>query len=286
MPGRDLGVADDMINSEEDRDAVADLSALMRNPAHDPNTVAVMVQQLAEGYWSARDYTRTTAILTQVHAAASEAPNPEYRSALADAIRRFLSVERLNILFLDFVGGALPPQLAMRLWDLVPDEVVWPILLDSWSRLPEGETRSLVLSELRKRLARNSELLRMSLTSIETGRVRAALALLDDKIERLFANDLIQLTSHAEESIRIKGLAAAARLGGQTALEALWKAMDSDPSKSVRLYAFRAMSRAKWPELAERLEALVTEARFAERPLQEREKYVRLLESLQRSMPT
>src|SRR5205823_14323133 len=107
--------------------------------------------------------------------------------------------------------------------------------------------------------------------------VRAALALVEDKIERLFANDLIQLTSHAEESIRLKGLAAAARVGGQTALEALWKAMESDPSKSVRLYAFRAMSTVKWPELAGRLETLVTEPRFAERPLWEREKYVRLL---------
>jgi hypothetical protein len=255
------------------------LLVIVRSPAKsvDPNTMAIMFQQLTEGYWKARDYTRTTAILTHVHAAATEAPNPEYRSALADAIRRFLSVERLNILFLDFIGGALPPQLATRLWDLVPDEVIWPILLDSWSRLPEGETRGLVLTALRRRLAKNSELLRTSLTSTETGRVRAALALLDDKIERLFANDLIQLTSHPEESIRLKGLAAAARLGGQTALEALWKAMEGDASKSVRLYAFRAMSTVKWPELAGRLEALVTEPHFAERPLWEREKYVRLL---------
>ena len=255
------------------------LLVIVRSPVKsvDPNTVALMFQQLAEGYWQGRDYTRTTAILTHVHAAATEAPNPEYRAALADAIRRFLSTERLNILFLDFVGGALPPPLATRLWDLVPDEVVWPILLDSWSRLPEGETRGFVLTALRRRLARNSDLLRTSLTSSETGRVRAALALVDDKIERLFANDLIQLTSHPEESIRLKGLAAAARLGGQTALEALWKAMESDPSKSVRLYAFRAMSMVKWPELAGRLEALVTEPPFAERPLWEREKYVRLL---------
>jgi len=243
----------------------------------DPNTIGIMFQQLAEGYWNARDYARVTAILTHVHAAAGDASNPEYRTALADVIRRFLSTERLNILFLDFVGGALPPQLATRLWDLVPDEVVWPILLDSWSRLPDGETRSLVLVALRRRLAKNPELLRQSLTSPESGRVRAALALLDDKIERLFANDLIQLTLHPEESIRLKGLAAAARLGGQTALEALWKAMESDESKSVRLYAFRAISMVKWPELAGRLEALVTEPSFAERPLWEREKYVRLL---------
>jgi hypothetical protein len=255
------------------------LLVIVRSPQKsiDPNTIAIMFQQLADGYWNARDYARVTAILTHVNAAAGEAPNPEYRAALTDVVRRFLSTERLNILFLDFVGGALSAQLATRLWDLVPDEVVWPILLDSWSRLPEGETRGIVLTALRRRLARNMELVRQSLTSPESGRVRAALALLDEKIERLFANDLIQLTSHPEESIRLKGLAAAARLGGQTALEALWKAMESDESKSVRLYAFRAMSMVKWPELASRLEALVTDPRFAERPLWEREKYVRLL---------
>lgn len=255
------------------------LLVIVRSPIKsvDAAAVAPMFQQLAEGYWNVRDYVRTTAILTHVNAAATEAPNPEYRAALADVVRRFLSPERLNIAFLDFVGGALPTQYATRLWDLVPDDVVWPILLDSWARLPDGETRTFVTNALRRRVAKNSELLRQSLTSSEPGRVRAALSLLDDKIERLFANDLIQLTNHPDESIRLKGLAAAARLGGQTALEALWKAMESDPSKSVRLYAFRAMSMVKWPELARRLEALVTEPHFAERPLWEREKYVRLL---------
>ena len=243
----------------------------------DPATIAIMFQQLTEGYWASRDYGRVTAILTHVHVAATEAPNPEYRAALADAIRRFLSTERLNILFLDFVGGALPSKLAERMWDLVPDEVVWPILLDSWSRLPEGETRAFVQSALKQRLGRNPEMMHASLTSPEVGRVRAALALLDDKNERLFAADLIHLTSHPEESIRLKGLAAAARLGGQSALEALWRAMEGDASKSVRLYAFRAMSMVRWPELAGRLEALVTDPAFAERPLWEREKYVRLL---------
>jgi len=255
------------------------LLVIVRSPQKsvDPNTVAIMFQQLTEGYWASRDYGRVTAILTHVNAAATEAPNPEYRASLTDAIRRFLSTERLNILFLDFVGGALPAPLATRLWDLVPDEVVWPILLDSWARLPDGETRGFVQTALRRRLGRNPELMHNSLTSPESGRVRAALALLDEKTERLFAADLIQLATHAEESIRLKGLAAAARLGGQSALETLWKAMEGDPSKSVRLYAFRAMSMVKWPELAGRLEALVTEPRFAERPLWEREKYVRLL---------
>ncbi len=272
----ELGVNRDQVLVER---FIEILLVIVRSPMKsvEATAIAPMFNQLAEGYWNARDYMRVAAIMTHVHAAATEAPNPEYRAALADVIRRFLSVERLNILFLDFVGGALPPQIAVRLWDLVPDEVIWPILLDSWSRLPDGETRNLVLTALRRRLAANTELLRQALTSPESGRVRAALALMDEKIERIFANDLIQLTSHPEESIRLKGLAAATRLGGQAAIEALWKAVESDPSKSVRLYAFRAMSTVKWPELAPRLEALVTEPRFAERPLWEREKYVRLL---------
>lgn len=255
------------------------LLVIVRSPQRsvDPATIALMFQQLTEGYWGTRDYGRVTAILTHVHAAATEAPVPEYRAALADAIRRFLSTERLNILFLDFVGGALSAKLASRIWDLVPDEVVWPILLDSWSRLPDGETRGFVQNALRQRLGRNSDLMHGSLTSQEPARVRAGLALLDEKSERLFAQDLIQLASHSEESIRLKGLAAAARIGGQPALEALWKAMESDQSKSVRLFAFRAMSTVKWPELAKRLESLVTEPQFAQRPLWEKEKYVRLL---------
>jgi len=255
------------------------LLLLVRSPVKtaEATAIAPMFLQLAEGYWKTRDYSRVAAILTHVHAAATEAPNPENRAALADVIRRFLSVERLNLLFVDFVGGALPSKTAARIWDLVPDEVIWPILLDAWSRLPEGETRNFVLTALRRRMTTNAELLRQALNAPEPSRVRAALALLDEKIEKLFATDLIQLASHAEESIRLKGLAAATRIGSPAALEALWKAVESDPSKSVRLYAFRAMSTVKWPELARRIEALVTEPQFAERPLWEREKYVRLL---------
>ncbi len=255
------------------------LLVIVRSPAKtiEPQVIAPVLQQIAEGYWTARDYGRVTAILSHLHAAATQAPNPEYRAALADVIRRFLSVERLNILFLDFVGGALSAQTASRVWDLVPDSVIWPILLDSFARLPDGETRTLVSTALRRRLAANSDLLRQGLAASDPARVRASLALLDEKIERLFAADLIQLASHPEESIRLKGLAAASRLGGPPALEALWKAMESDSSKSVRLYAFRAMSTVSWPALASRLEALVTEEHFAARPLWERQKYVRLL---------
>jgi hypothetical protein len=269
----------------EDRDGmlverfIEILFVIVRSPLKsiDAATIAPVFQQLADRYWNVRDYARVAAILSHVQVAASDAPNPEYRAVLADVIRRFLTVERLNLLFLDFVGGALAPQIAARLWDLVPDEVIWPILIDSWSRLPEGETRVLVLNALRRRIATNMELLRQALVSADPSRVRAALALIDERSEKLFANDLIHLTAHPEESIRLKGLAAAMRLGGDAALEAMWKAVQRDPSKSVRLYAFRAMSTVKWPGLGQRLEDLVTDPQFAERPLWEREKYVRLL---------
>lgn len=258
------------------------LLIIARSPslAVDPAIVAPIFQQIAEGYWTAREYPRVAAILAHVHAAAADAPNPEYRAKLADVIRRFVTPERLNILILDFIGGALSPQIATRFWDFVPDDVIWPILLDTWGRLPEGETRGIVLTALRKRLATNMDLLRQTLGSPEAHRVRAALALLDERTERIFANDLLQLASHEDEQIRLKGLAAVMRIGGPSAADVLWKAMESDPSKSVRLYAFRAIAGAKSPELAPRLKALVTDPSFQERPAWEREKYVRLLGSI------
>jgi hypothetical protein len=117
------------------------------------------LHHLVERYWLARDYRRVVATLEQLQMAAAQAANPEDRAALADDVRHFLTVERLTILFLDFVGGALPVAIASRIWDLVPDEVIWPILLDSWTRLPDGETRNIVLEALRSRLAANGSLL-------------------------------------------------------------------------------------------------------------------------------
>ncbi|HEY8182859.1 MAG TPA: hypothetical protein VII32_11505 [Thermoanaerobaculia bacterium] len=116
------------------------------------------LQALAEKYWIARDYERVVSTLEELQAATRTVP-PADRAALADIVRHFLSVERLNILFLDFVGGAMPAPIATRVWNLVPDEVIWPILLDAWTRLPDGENRNLVLATLRNRLAANGELL-------------------------------------------------------------------------------------------------------------------------------
>lgn len=258
------------------------LLLIARSPSRtvDPATIAPVVQQIAEGYWSARDYPRVAQILGHVHVGAREAPSPDYRAKLADVVRRFVTPERLNILILDFIGGALPLDVVSRFWDFAADDVTWPILLDTWLRLPEGESRNVFLAALRKRLAGNLDLLRQTLASAEPPRVRAALALLDERNEKMFADDLLRLTVHEDEGIRLKGLAAAARLGGPAAREALWKAMEADPSKSLRLYALRAMSGVKWPELAARLQTLVTDSHFSERPVWEREKYVRLLASI------
>jgi hypothetical protein len=116
------------------------------------------LQELTEKYWIARDYERVVSTLEELQTATKTA-DPKDRAALADIVRHFLSVERLNILFLDFVGGAMPAPIATRIWNLVPDEVIWPILLDAWTRLPDGENRNLVLATLRNRLAANGELL-------------------------------------------------------------------------------------------------------------------------------
>ena len=269
----------------EDRDVilverfVEILLTIVRSPGKsiDANSIAPVFQQLTDAYWNAHDYGRVAAILTHVRAAAGDAANPEYRAAMADVVRRFVTPERLSLILIDFVGGALSPQIAMRFWDFGSDDVIWPILLDAWSRLPEGETRNLVLNALRRRLATNLQLLRQTLATPEPARIRAALALLDEKTEKIFAEDLIRLAEHPEEAIRLKGLGAAARLGGQKSAEVLWKAMESDPSKSVRLYAFRAVSNLHWQGFAPRLQALVTDPQFAQRPAWEREKYVRLL---------
>ena len=121
-------------------------------------TTETDLEELAEKYWIARDYERVVSTLEQLQAATKTA-DPGERAALADIVRHFLTVERLNILFLDFIGGAMPSPIAIRIWNLVPDEVIWPILLDAWTRLPDGDNRNFVLATLRDRLAANGELL-------------------------------------------------------------------------------------------------------------------------------
>jgi hypothetical protein len=123
----------------------------------------------------------------------------------------------------------------------------------------------------------NIELLTRTFWSPEHHRVRAAMTLLDPQTELLLTDQLVPLAKHPEESARRKGLAAAARSRDASALEVLWNALENDPSKSVRLYAFKLISTSNFPELAPRLRALIATPQFAARPVWEREKYVRLL---------
>ena len=117
------------------------------------------LEELTEKYWIVRDYERVASTLEQLQTTATQTADPDERAALADIVRHFLSVERLSILLLDFLGGAMPVPIATRIWTLVPDEVIWPILLDAWTLLPDGTNRNLILTTLRDRLAANGELL-------------------------------------------------------------------------------------------------------------------------------
>jgi len=92
------------------------LLVIARSPGKsiDGAVLAPVFHQLADAYWNAHDYGRVAAILTPVRAAASDAPTPGDRAAMADVVRRFVTPERLNIILLDFVGGALAPEIAMR----------------------------------------------------------------------------------------------------------------------------------------------------------------------------
>lgn len=239
--------------------------------------VAPIFVQLAEGYWNASDFRRLSALLAHLRVAGAEAPTPENRAVIADIITRFLSAARVEALVEELVQGRMAPGITALLFELVPEDRLWPLLLEALGRVEEGELKQTILGTLRRRLANNPALLGQTLTSSDPQIVRSALTLIDDRIERLFAKELLGMVSHPDESIRIKGLAAAARLGGEEAVEAIWKAMEGDPSKSVRLYAFRAIATAAFPGMASRLESVITSAQFADRPLWEREKYIRLL---------
>ncbi|HSP13193.1 MAG TPA: HEAT repeat domain-containing protein [Thermoanaerobaculia bacterium] len=243
----------------------------------DPALVAPILAQLIDGYWSTREYERASVLLTHVHAASQQAPSPVSRKTMRDVIERFLTPERLTTIVSEFERGVISPKVAAAVFELPPDAQLWAPLLDVLPRLTDPDARMIATSVLKRRLDKNGELMTSTLVSFDAARIRAALALLDEKNERTYAPQVIGLASHPDESIRLKGLKAAAGFGGPMALEVLWKAMESDPSKSVRLYAFRAISTANLPGLAARLESLVTSAEFANRPVWEREKYVRLL---------
>ena len=116
-------------------------------------------------HWTERDYARVAAILDGEHRRALAEPDMDTRAKISDVIRRYVTPERLNLLMLDFVGGALPFAVAKKFWDFCPDEVVWPILLDTWNRLLDGDTRRSLLGELRDRAAANLTLRDQAMSS-------------------------------------------------------------------------------------------------------------------------
>jgi hypothetical protein len=191
-------------------------------------------------------------------------------------ISQFATAERVRTAVEILKQGALPLDEASRLWRAAGPEAS-VALMELWSGLPEGPVRSGIGVQLKQRVSSDPELVRAALASAEVRRVRAGLALMDERTDTLYTQELLALAEHADEGIRQKGLAFAGRIGGPLALEMLWKAMENDPAKSVRLLAFRLMGTAPIPDLPARLGALIASPGFTERPVWEREKFVRLL---------
>jgi hypothetical protein len=242
-------------------------------------TVVPVFSRLLEGYWAAGDYPSFCSLLSRLLVTSDGAPLPETRDGIRKILEEALTDERIDESLKLVESGSLALKEASILWGVAGDEN-WDLLLDFCWALPEGELREGVSTLLRKRLSSNPDLLRANLASEDVERVRAGLALIDESLDGLYQNELLGLATHKDQGIRLKGLTAAGRIGGPAALEVLWKAMESDPAKPVRLLAFRLVSTANFPELPKRLQALVTSPEFASRPVWEREKYVRLLGSV------
>jgi hypothetical protein len=257
---------------------VSILFAILGSPlgAVPPATLTPILQKLLEGYWAAGDYGRMGELLDRLALAGGSAPSPDSRAAARAVVSQFATPDRVRAGVELLKEGGLPLAEAARLWRAAGPEAS-VALMETWAALPEGPVRSSVGVQLKQRVATDPQLVRAALASSEVRRVRAGLALLDERMDTLYTQELLALAAHADEGIRQKGLAFAGRIGGPLALEMLWKAMESDPAKSVRLLAFRLMGTAPIPDLPERLRALIASPGFAERPVWEREKFVRLL---------
>jgi hypothetical protein len=274
------GIEDDTENELLKR-FIEILFVMLMDPAGtiSASNVAPVFERLLNGYWAVADHANVSSLLSRLHATSQGAPLPDTRQAVQEIIDKFLTEERIDETHQLLQSGTMALKDAGLLWGVAGDEI-WNVLLDFCWTLPEGELRDGVSALLRKRLTHNPDLLRQTLADEDVERVRAGLALIDETLDGVYRNELLALASHADEAIRLKGLAAAGRIGGQEALEVLWKAMESDPAKPVRLLAFRLVSGLDVPELPQRLHALVTAPEFASRPVWEREKYVRLLGSV------
>lgn len=260
---------------------VAILFAILEDPRASVPAASLtpVLGKLLEGYWAARDFEAFCVLLRKLAAAAESVPSPENRTAARELVVSFHTPERIRHTTELVKEGALPLETAEGFWGLGGEAVV-DLLINIWAGLPEGAARTAMGNHLKRRIAAQPDLLRVALRSTEARHVRAALSLMDERLSSYYAAELLALVSHADENVRLKGVQAAGRLGGDQALEALWRAMEADASKSVRLQAYRLVAASKVAGLAERLQALVTAPAFSERPAWEREKYVRLLGSV------
>lgn len=238
--------------------------------------LAPVFLRLLEGYWAAADFTALRGLASRLGGAARGVPDPENRAAARGVLDRFLNPERLAATLDLLKQGALGADVAETIWTLA-GAPAFPMLVEAMATLSDGPVRAAVTAYVQREAKAKPELLRGLLAAPEVKRVRGALALVDERLESFYARELLALAGHADEAIRLKGLAAAGRLGGPEAAEVLWKALHADPSPSVRLFAFRIVGASPPPGIGERLLALVSAPTFAERPAFERDKFVRLL---------
>jgi hypothetical protein len=239
--------------------------------------VVGVLRQLVGGLWQVGEHAALARTLARLRAAADESPDQATRAALGEALLGFFTPDRLAQLFALVEGGReVSFALARELWDCAGEEA-WIPLLDCVARLPEGELAGELRRYLRVRLASAPELLRQALADPGAERVLAALSLLDPRVEGLFARELLALVAHREEAVRLKAIAAAGRLGGSEANEALWRALQGDPSHQARLLAFRLLAASDRAGLVSRLTALASDPAFGERPLFERRKVAQML---------
>jgi hypothetical protein len=235
-------------------------------------------EQLLEGYWKAEEYSRVSKLLTRLQATSQVAAVPESRVAARSILVKFLTSRRIEetLGLLESGGLALPESVSM--WDLAGGEV-WDLLVDFSCRLPKGELHAGVTTFLHKRLTANPALLSSTLKAKETERIRVGLSLIREGLEENYAKELFSLAFHPQEAVRLKAIAAVGRIGDSAAAEVLWKVIENDSMKSVRLLAFRLIGNLDFPQLPQRLQTIVTRKDFATRPIWEREKYVALLGS-------
>ena len=245
-----------------------------------PESLEAVFVKLFESSWNAGDFPALQQLMTRLDGASRSAPDAAGREIARGIVTRFLSTERLRATFAAVQQGTMSLATGEILWNLAGDPA-WHLLLEVWASLTDDAPRKSLAELFRKRLRTSPEFLRAPLSSSNTTVARAALAMLDETTEPLYIRELVGLAESEDENLRIRGLASARRfLKGPEMLELLWHAMEKDTSKSVRLFAFRSMATTRLPGLRERLGKLVREPSFHERPLWERDKYIRLLASV------